>query len=949
MLSSRAAELLSSLTAAEKHELLRELQSQRVGLDAQDDPDAASRSTAPGGLDLLWLLDQLPSMVAYWDVEQRCRYANGAYLHWFGASRTRMANITLSELLGPLYELNRPFIDGALRGTPQRFERTIRDPFGGPSRHSLAHYIPDVQDGVVKGFVALVHDVTEIHELGEDLQESAAEITSLFELLPVGVSTLDAEGNVLTMNKALESILGLTMSEIKRGDSRVRSYVHTDGRALTPNEFPSHQAIKEQRPAGPTEIGFQNDDGAMVWVSVSAVPIVSKRSACIVVTRDITRERSLQSSLAQSNERFAAILDGMPVPLAINDEAGNITYLNPAFTERFGYTTDDIPNLEAWWPRGYPNVAYRKRVATDWAARLDRAKREGVPFEPVELEVATKSGATRIVIGSATAIVGSYKGEHLVVLFDVTEKTRAEGFLRSVLNSAMDGIITIDEEQRIVGFNTGAERMFKCAATTAIGGPLDRFIPENARKKHASEVHAFGEQGLSARTMAASSPRSPMERSRVVYGCRTDGEQFPLAASISHVRIGEQLYFTAVCRDTTDQLRAEKAREQLEAQLRHLQKTETIGSFAGGIAHDFNNILSSIMGLTSMALVSTSSDPELKESLTAILEATKRGAQLSRQLLSLSRPSAVEFRPVLLESVVREVSKLMRSALPHNVQIEVNTGKGLQPVLADSGQVHQVLLNLCSNSAHAMRQNGGKLGISLEMWRGVLAPGLAERDYVRMSVSDTGHGIPREVLPKIFDPFFTTKKLGEGTGLGLAVVRTIVEAHAGAITAESEVGGPTTFQVFWPTVDVATVPAVAIPKQRSAHVLFLDDDAMACRVGERILRGNGYVVTAFTDPEEAWTAISASPTTFEVVVTDLSMPKLTGLELAERMLARGIVLPIVLCTGNPGTLSAPTLLSAGIQELVLKPTAARELLDAVARALAKRRFVNASTQAAHSA
>ncbi|HNN95853.1 MAG TPA: PAS domain S-box protein, partial [Pseudomonadota bacterium] len=829
-----------------------------------------------------------------------------------------------------------PFIEGALRGEPQRFERSIPDPLGGSSRHALAHYIPDTKDGVVRGFVALVHDVSQIHQLGEDLKERAAELTSLFQLLPIGVSALDAAGQVITMNKALASILGPTQPSLANGGLAPRSYVDRDGHQVASEQLPGALAIREQRAMGPTELGFTKADGSMAWVSMSAVPVVSRRAACIVATRDITQERSLQNSLERSNRRLRAILDAMPVPLAINDVAGNITYLNPAFTEVFGYTREDIPHLDAWWPRGYPNPAYRERVARDWSARLERARRDGHPFDPVEIEITTKGGATRIVIGSAAALGGTFDDEHLVVLFDITEKTRAEAFLRSVLDSALDGIITIDEEQRIVTFNGGAERMFGCAARMVIGGPLDLLIPDSLREKHASHVRAFGEEPSAARAMAPAIHRLPIERRRTVFGYRTSGEQFPISASISQVRIGERRYYTAVCRDITEQIREDKAREQLEGQLRHLQKLETMGSFASGIAHDFNNILTAILGMASMALESEVSDPELREQLTSILEATRRGAQLTRQLLSLSRPSVVEYRPLALDGVVQEVSKLLRAAAPRNIQIDLAFAPELPLVLGDAGQVHQVLLNLCSNAVHAMQQGGGRLTVSLDRWRGALAPGLTERDYVRMLVTDTGHGIPQEILPKIFEPFYTTKKSGEGSGLGLAVVRAIVEAHAGAISVESQIHGPTIFRVLWPTIDVPARPLAVVSKQREAKILFIDDDALACRVGEQILRGHGYRVTTFCEPEAAWAALAAAPTAFDVVVTDLSMPKLTGLELAQRMQRAGYELPVVLCTGNPGTLTTPTLLAAGIRELLLKPLTGRELLDAVARALGRR-------------
>lgn len=356
-----------------------------------------------------------PGMVAYWDDTEHCRYANDAYRTWFNRPPAELHGMSMRELLGPIYALNEPYIRGALHGIPQQFERPIPDPAGGPPRHALATYTPDIDAGVVRGFMAVVTDISEQHRLQQELAARERRWAALFELLPVGIAVMDAEGKLLQVNPALERILGLSRDDFAADRHRARQYVHSDG---SPSEFPNARVLATRGVIDPIEIGTVKEDGTAVWMQVSAQALPDERQT-VGVFRDVTAEKS-------SEARLAAIVNASPVPYALNDDHGNITYLNPAFVSTFGYTIEDIPNLESWWPKAYPDPAYRAAVMADWGERLERAKRDNAPFEPIELRIRAKDGSAHIAVCSATSLEGSFARVHLVVLHDITAERRNE-------------------------------------------------------------------------------------------------------------------------------------------------------------------------------------------------------------------------------------------------------------------------------------------------------------------------------------------------------------------------------------------------------------------------------------------------------------------------------------------------------------------------------------------
>jgi signal transduction histidine kinase len=382
-------------------------------------------------------------------------------------------------------------------------------------------------------------------------------------------------------------------------------------------------------------------------------------------------------------------------------------------------------------------------------------------------------------------------------------------------------------------------------------------------------------------------------------------------------------------------------RRHLEQQLSQSQKMEAIGRLAGGIAHDFNNILAAIIGFSEIAADKIPADSKAQSSLKRIHQAGLRGRDLVRQILAFSRQAEQEKTPLRLSAVVDETIRLLRAALPSTIQIlpSIMSESGL--AFADGGQVQQVITNLCTNAAHAMREEGGVISIDVSdanflTQTDVPHPKLSPGAYLRLSVHDTGEGIPRDILDHMFEPFFTTKRQGEGTGLGLSVVLGIVESHGGAITVESAPGSGSTFAVYLPRIFESRTEvgegAEGVPTGHE-RILFVDDEDTIAEMGKELLLDLGYQVVAKTGSREALDFLRLNPSQFDLVITDQTMPEMTGIDLAKEALALKADMPVILCTGFSHLVDADTAKAAGIKAFVMKPLTKREIARTIRKVL----------------
>jgi signal transduction histidine kinase/ActR/RegA family two-component response regulator len=406
---------------------------------------------------------------------------------------------------------------------------------------------------------------------------------------------------------------------------------------------------------------------------------------------------------------------------------------------------------------------------------------------------------------------------------------------------------------------------------------------------------------------------------------------------------GRLSHILGAVQDITEQKRVEDEKIKLESQLGQAQKMEAIGTLAGGIAHDFNNILAAIIGYSELALPEAKKGTVLYNNLNEVIHAGGRAKDLVNQILTFSRQAHQELKPVQVNLLIKEAVKFLRASLPTSIEIRQDIQSD-SLVMADPTQIHQVIMNLCANAEHAMREKGGVLSVELtdvtiesdfSSEHSELKPG----HYLKLTIRDTGHGMPSHLMDRIFDPFFTTKEKGEGTGMGLAVVHGIISRCAGTVKVSSIPGKSTTFMVYLPVVksqfesQVKHEEAVATGSER---ILLVDDELAIVNMGKQTLGSLGYEVTARTSSYEALELFKAKPDRFDLVITDMTMPNLTGDDLAKELIRIKPDIPIIICTGYSARINKEQALALGIRAFVSKPVLRRDIAKTIREVLDKK-------------
>ncbi len=395
-----------------------------------------------------------------------------------------------------------------------------------------------------------------------------------------------------------------------------------------------------------------------------------------------------------------------------------------------------------------------------------------------------------------------------------------------------------------------------------------------------------------------------------------------------------------VSRDITERKKAEAEKKKLESKLQQAYKMEAVGTLAGGIAHDFNNILSAVIGYTELGLNEAANHPGLKKKLDEILKAGYRARDLVKQILAFSRQAEHEKKTVQAKLIVNEALKLLRASIPTTIEIRLNLMSDAM-VLADPTQIHQILMNLCTNAEHAMSEAGGILEVSLNNVNldqnfAIRNPEINPGRYLCLTVSDTGQGMSKELIKRLFDPFFTTKTPDKGTGLGLSVVHGIIKSHGGAITVQSAPGKGSSFNVFLPVVEKQIQPGVEISLQvptGNERILFIDDEKSITDLGRQVLEQLGYQVEARTSSIEALELFKNFSNDFDLVITDMTMPHMTGAKLARELMRIRPDIPIILCTGFSQSINEDQALKIGFRAFVMKPISIEQIARTIRQVL----------------
>ncbi len=510
------------------------------------------------------------------------------------------------------------------------------------------------------------------------------------------------------------------------------------------------------------------------------------------------------------------------------------------------------------------------------------------------------------------------------------EHRESDDRYRRLVENAPDAIITLDPDGRFSSINPFCETLTGWKREEWIGRP---FLP----LVHSEDL----DKARSGFSGALHGQKTPMTELRVM---NKTGEfiwmEFILTPQFHHEKVNGVL---AIGRDISARHTAASAQEALELQLRRAQKMEAIGRLAGGIAHDFNNFLTIIMANCGLARMDVPTAHPVAERLEQINRASVRAAGLVQQILTFSSNREQERTIINLKSALKEVSIMLRSTLHRSIELRTQFVSDCPCVLADAGQIQQIILNLATNAAHAMKERGGVLDVSLNSIQideelAARNPDLRPGAYARLVVSDSGHGMDTATQERIFEPFFTTKPQGEGSGLGLSVVHGIVKSHEGAITVYSEVGRGTSFNIYFPAAkgnEPCRIenPTRNFPLGQGEHILFVDDELGLLECGQRMLERLGYRVTTAINGSAALEMIRSRTHTFDCIITDFTMPDVSGTALARECRTLIPNTPIILMSGYCGVMTAEALRSQGIQELIQKPFTPQAIAEAVRRVL----------------
>jgi PAS domain S-box-containing protein len=522
---------------------------------------------------------------------------------------------------------------------------------------------------------------------------------------------------------------------------------------------------------------------------------------------------------------------------------------------------------------------------------------------------------------------------------EILERKKAEqGILesekkfRSVIAKFLSGVVLVNEKGSIIEWNLAQEKIYGIQRSMVVGNKIWEVLSRHEPYKGKSNGERKNLKSLWEKFLE--SGENPFKTNPYISTIvKADGKLRDIQQLYFSIPTDEGIVGVVTTSDITEKL-------ELEKQLMQAGKMEAMGTMAGGIAHDFNNILAAIIGYTDLTMRNTDKDAPTRRYLDQVLTASRRAADLVKQILTFSRPDHREKEPLRVSSIVKEALKLLRSTIPTTIEIVSRLKAEDCYVNADPTQLHQVIMNLCTNAWHAMKETGGliEVGLSEETVEAGLYKDVEAGPYVRLTVSDTGHGIKQEQLEKIFDPFYSTKKSGEGTGMGLAVVHRIVQNHKGNISVFSKEGEGTLFSILLPMAVNVVVKEEAAEEDipgGEERILLVEDDEPLAEAVKTLLEELGYTVTAMSNGVEAFEVFQKVPDRFDFIITDYTMPRMTGAQLTRKIRSIRSDIPVILCTGHNQVITPQRAESLGIGEIIMKPIELGHIARSIRKLLGK--------------
>jgi PAS domain S-box-containing protein len=848
--------------------------------------------------------------------------ANQAAAHYYGYSLEKMLQMNIQQLniLSPSEVTEE--MGSALNKQINIFEfqHMLAD---GQVRDVEVHSAPiTIQHQTL--LFSIINDITGRKRAEKALRENAGRLRQAHQMAKLGHWDWKMSSGELSWSDEVYAIFGRDKYNFQPSTESFETCIHPDDYQDFLNERES--AIAENRPVD-IEHRINLPDGTIRHVHELAEILKDNDGNIVRVSgtvQDITERKQAEDELKESK----TFLDSMSDGAYVADHQGNLLWVNTAIEQMTGLPCERMI--------GAPFLPLF--VETDHASLINVYQRT-LKGETLENTLTFKTGVTC----HFTSLPKRNKKGDIIGTFgvarDITERLSAEKALH-VSESRLKKAQTVAkignwEYDVPTGMVWGSEEAFRIYGIER----TSEYLPLDEVENHIIEAKRVNQALVDLISKGMS---YDIEFQIIQKNTQLLITVHSIAEMVKDDK-GNPLKVLGVIQDITERKQAEEEREKLQVQLVQAQKMESIGTLAGGIAHDFNNILGAILGYAEMAQEGSPAGSMVRKDIDQVVKASHRAKDLVKQILAFSRQAETEHIPLQPELIIKEALKLLRSSLPTTIDIQQDIEPEVGPILADPTQIHQIINNLCTNAFHAMEETGGTLTISLKNKTLTLAdltsePHIQPGHFVEIIVGDTGSGIKPEIMDKIFDPFFTTKEVGKGTGMGLAIIHGIAHKSNGFVSCKSSPGEGTIFHVYLPVHTVTTPPEaettpVGLIQTGIEHILFIDDEEMLAEMGKTMLERLGYRVTIETNSLEALKIMQNQPNRFDLVITDQTMPGMTGSDLARRMLQIRPGLPIILCTGFSNMISEEKARIYGIKGFAMKPLAKKDLASLIRKVL----------------
>ncbi len=809
----------------------------------------------------------------------------------------------------------------------EQTEYTFRHRLASGEIRTVQVYTGTVVSGGKKLLHSIIVDITDRQRAEEALRESEERYRRLTENAKDMIYRMSLPDGIYEyVSPASIDLTGYTPEEFYESPMLIQKYIHPDWVEYLQEQWTN---LVDGKVAPFYEYQIVHKSGDKRWVNQRNVLILDNNGqpqAIEGIATDVTDQKEAEEALRESEERYRILVENAGEAIFVAQE-GMLKFVNKKTEELSGRTQKELLSTT------FDNFIHPDDRAFVLELHVKRQQGIAVPSS-YSFRLIDKSGEVKWVESDAVEIDWEDRFATLNFLRNITDRKRADEALREseekhrlLFESAGDAIFILDTKGHILTVNSMACEMLGYTREELMSMTLNQLNTREEAKRAPDRI---------ARLMAHGHLKFETVHQH------KNGSPIPIEVSARLITWEGQPAIMGICRDITARKTGEKEREKLRDQLTQAQKMEAIGTLAAGVAHDFNNILAIILGNTELNMADIPGSNLARQRLDDVRKACLRAKDVIRQILSFSRKSKTELRTLNIATVVTESLKFLRASIPTSIDIRQNIPNDTFHIVGDPTQIHQVMINLCINAAHAMEDKEGILEVAVgntEIDKDTASkdPALHPGFYVQLSVSDTGNGISPDVIDRVFDPYFTTKDVAEGTGLGLSVVHGIVKGHHGRISVKSKPGKGTIFKILFPAIKEKTEgeqkESQKLPTGKES-ILFVDDEESIVKVNQQLLEGLGYRVTWKTDPSEALEFFRANSHQIDLIITDMTMPKMTGDKLARAILEIRSDMPIILCTGYNEKLSEDSAQELGIRKYVEKPIekeilarSVREVLD----------------------